>query len=802
MGSATFDADVERTGRHSGLTDAEVRERRARFGVNEVPEQRTGPVRGTLRRLWGPVPWLLEAAMVFELVLGKGIQAAFVFLLLLFSAITGEIQESRAKTAIGYLHRQLQITTRTLRNGAWGRLPARDIVPDDVVHVRVGDIVPADVRIVDGNLSVDESAISGESIDVARQPGEVVPAASTVSHGEAIATVTAIGPASSYGRTTELARTAEAPGRLQVLLFTIVRYLAYLDVVLALVLVVAALVRGTSWQDLLPFLVILFIATIPISMPSSFTVANSLEARTLATQGVLVTGLSGIQEAATMDVLLVDKTGTLTKNRPEITAFRGFGGTTGPELLRCAMAATDGTATDTISAAITRAYAEQGWPLPRRLSFTGFDPVRKVSSALLPPRGEGGGVPVAVVLGSPAVVAEMADIPADFATQVDALGAQGARTLVVASGEAEGRLACRGLIALADAPRDDARAALEQIRDLGIRTIMITGDTAATARAIAAQVGIGDRVGSPRDAQRDPLGFDAFADVYPEDKYAVVRALQRAGTVVGMTGDGINDAPALKQADVGIAVGSATDVAKSAARVVLSERGLSDIAHLIDSGHRVFRRMMTWTITKLARTAELAALLTLGFVVVGFFPVSLGLIVLIVIMNDLVTLTLGTDRAWPTSVPEKWDLPRLARISALFTVGWLAVGLALLWLSVDVWAVRADQVSSLMFVYLICSAMATVLMTRTRDAFWTFTPSAWVGGMIAVNVVVAMLLAAFGLMMAPVPWPFLLAVVAVTLAAMLVLDGLKVRYYRATGILGTERHLAEPAPAHRSGATR
>jgi len=371
--------------------------------------------------------------------------------------------------------------------------------------------------------------------------------------------------------------------------------------------------------------------------------------------------------------------------------------------------------------------------------------------------------------------------------QVELLSSKGSRVLAVASGRSEA-LVCQGLLALADSPRDDARESVAKIQALGIRVIMLTGDTAGTARSIAEQVGIGNRIGTLQDALSHPLEFDGFANVYPEDKYKIVQAIQKSGMVVGMTGDGINDAPALKQADVGIAVSSATDVAKSAARVVLTEPRLSDITKVVDGGHRVYRRMMTWTITKLARTAELAALLTFGFIFTGFFPVSLSLIVFIVVMNDMVTLTLGTDRAWPTSVPERWNMPELARISGIFTIGWLALGLGLLWFYLERQHLGAAQISSLMFLYLMYSAMETILMTRTRDAFWSFAPSKWVGGMIALNVLLATSMAAFGWVMAAVSLRSILTLLAITLVAMLILDNLKMRYYRITGILGTERH--------------
>jgi H+-transporting ATPase len=581
----------------------------------------------------------------------------------------------------------------------------------------------------------------------------------------------------------ELVRTAEAPGRLQVLLFNIIRYLAYLDILLIVILVITALIRGTPWQELLPFLAILIIATIPISMPSAFTVANALEAHRLAKENVLTTGLTGIQEAASMNVLLVDKTGTLTNNRPEIVELVTFGQQEDTELLKLAAAASDDTSNDSISTAILGAFKERRLDMPKRLSFTPFDPAQKISKAQISQKGR----QLNVVLGSPAVIAKIATVPDNFKDQVNLLSAKGSRVLAVASGESE-ELVCQGLIALADSPRDDARDSIAKIQKLGIRVIMLTGDTAGTAKAIAGQVGIGNRIGTLEDALSNPLNFDGFANVYPEDKYKIVKALQNLGMVVGMTGDGINDAPALKQADVGIAVSTATDVAKSAAKVVLTEPNLSDITKVIDGGHRVYRRMMTWTITKLARTAELAALLTFGFIFTGFFPVSLSLIVFIVVMNDMVTLTLGTDKAWPTTVPEKWNMPQLAKIAAIFTIGWLALGLGLLWFYLKVQNLSAAQISSLMFLYLIYSAMETILITRTRDPFWSFAPSKWVGGMVAINIVVATLMAAFGWAMTAVSLQSIIILLIITILAMLILDGLKVWYYRVTGILGTERH--------------
>jgi len=775
---------IESSYEGTGLHESDIQARRQQYGYNEIPEKHVGPFIGTLKRMWGPIPWLLEAAMVFELFLGKIPQAIVVFLLLVFSALIGEVQELRAKKALGFLHQKLQISIRTLRNGTWITLPSRELVPGDIVHVRVGDIVAADMEIVSGTVSVDESSLTGESVDVTKGIADTIFSASTITHGEAIARVTAIGTKSAYGKTAELVRTAEAPGRLQTLLFKIVRYLAYLDIILAVILIITAFVNGTPWQELLPFTVILFIATIPISMPSSFVVANSVEAKNLAQQHVLVTGLTGIQEAASMNVLLVDKTGTLTNNRPEIARLIPYDNLEETALLQLAASASDHTSSDSISAAIIEACRNQKVNMLERISFTPFDPAHKLSKAQIIQNG----APLNVAMGSPLVMAEIAEIPSNFSEQVDTLSAGGARVLAIASGEND-KLICRGLIALADSPRSDAKESIAKIKEMSIRVIMVTGDTISTAKAIAREVGIGDRIGTLKDALSNPLDFDGFANVFPEDKYRIVQAFQKLGMVVGMTGDGINDAPALKQADVGIAVSTATDVAKSAARIVLTEPKLLDIIKVIDSGHRVYRRMMTWTITKLARTAELAALLTFGFIFTGFFPVSLSLIVFIVVMNDMVTLTLGTDKAWPTRVPEHWNLPLLARISAIFTVGWLILGLGMLWFYHNVQNLGAEQISSLMFLYLMYSAMATIIMTRNRYRFWSFPPSKWVAGMVTANIILATLMAAMGWVMTAVPVQSILILAIITVLAMLVLDSLKMWYYNVTGILGTEKVL-------------
>ncbi|WP_369396175.1 HAD-IC family P-type ATPase [Paucilactobacillus hokkaidonensis] len=593
-----------------------------------------------------------------------------------------------------------------------------------------------------------------------------------------MAQVAKIGRDSASGKTTELIKTAEAPGRLQTLLFTIVRYLAYLDVVLAVVLVITALIRGTSWTFLLPFLVILFIATIPVSMPSSFTVANSLEAQNLAKKDILVSGLVGIQEAASMNALLVDKTGTLTRNQSKVIAVKSFNSKFSlNQIMVAALTLTDDTNNSVIDQALKNYGHQNNIESVERKSFRPFSPVTKYSSGEVQFNGQ----PIKLMLGSPEALTNLTGDTTE-AKQIAAM-AQSGRLICVASTNQ-----ILGAIILADTPRPDSKKAVLAVQKLGVKVIMVTGDDIKTAKSVAGQVGIGPRIGTLADIQNEPdlMLFDGFANIFPADKLKIVKKLQQQGQVVGMTGDGINDAPALKQADVGIAVNSASDVVKLAARVVLTKPGLTDIVPIIDSGHRVYRRMMTWIITKLARTAELAALLTFGFIFTGFFPVSLSLIVFIVVMNDMVTLVLGTDRAWRTQIPERWNLPQLAKIAGIFTIGWLVIGFGLLWFYLQIQKLSSSQISSAMFLYLIYSAMATIWMTRVRDHFWSFAPSKAVGWMTFADIAVATTMVLAGLITAKISISIVLEVLIVTIVGMIILDQIKMVYYHHNGILGTE----------------
>jgi len=743
---------------NNGLTTQEAEVLRQKHGYNETPTIKKSFMSLILKRLVGPIPYIIELALVIELLLGNYIQVGFIFALLLFSAIDGAIQENRAAKSIGELDTKLIAYASVLRDGKWKKLSSRELVPTDLIHLSVGSIIPADCKVAAGTILVNQSVVTGESKAVTKSEDDILYSGSTVIQGTADVLVEKTGKNSSLGKTTELVRTNEAPGRLENLLFTVVKYLAYLDIVLAVILTITALIRHTPFLSLLPFLVILFVATIPISMPSSFAVANSLEAGILSKKGILVGGLTGIQEAGSMNILLMDKTGTITKNKPELDDLVSLNGLDKVQLLKYALATVKPSSVNPLDLAIMQRAKSDNVTVSKIKEQISFDPKLKGARATLDNDDE-------VFLGSP-VKSKLDD---SIKKKISELSLQGLQIMALSVNQE-----VVGLLTFKDQVKDDMPETIAALKKQGVTVLMLTGDTAPTAQAIAQKIGLNDKIGTVDDALSDVLSFGGFANVYPEDKYKIVKSLQDKGYVVGMTGDGINDAPALKQADVGIAINTATDISKLAARIILTEPSLMGITELIDSGHRVYQRMMTWLITKLARTAQLALLLTVGYLCTNFFPISLNIIVFIVILNDCVTLTLGTDQVKTNHLPENWNLKNLSKISVIYTIGWLALGFLILWYSVSFTSLSHSQISGMLFVYLIYSAMGMILSTRTRDHFWSIPTSKAVGTVIFINLIVSSLIGILGLATGVMN---VLVIFLICCVMFLILDMIKVSYY-------------------------
>ena len=766
-----------------GLSTEDARRRVRLYGPNAVKEEprRLGLV--FLSKLWAPVPWMLEAAVALELLLGRRGEAIAIAALLVFNAVVSFAQEHRAQRALGLLRQRLSVQTRVRRDGRWRLLSAQEIVPGDAIHLRVGDLVPADARLADGQLLVDQSALTGESLPKDLTAPDTAYAGAVVKRGEATAEVVATGARTYFGKTAELVRTAQSPSHLEGLIFRIVKRLVALDLVLVVVVVIYALIAAAPVAEILPFALMLLVASVPVALPATFALATALGAQGLAGRGVLVTRLSAIEDAAAMDVLCTDKTGTLTQNRLTVGDIRPYAPHHAADVLRWAALACDEATQDPIDVAILAAARERNVmaPIPERLAFVPFDPGTKRSEALWREAGQ----VVHVLKGAPQTIGSLAVNPdPGMLSAVEALSVQGVRVLAVAAGPPD-RLALLGLLSLQDPPRPDARAIVRNLQDLGVRVVMITGDGLATARAVAAQVGIGSRACGAGALQKEldsrALEYDVIAGVFPEDKFRLVQALQGQDHVVGMTGDGVNDAPALKQAEVGVAVSNATDVAKASASLILTGPGLGDIVAAVETARRIYQRMLTYTLNKIIKTVEVSLFLTLGLIITGALITTPRLIVLLLVANDFVTMSIATDRVSFARAPDRWQVPQ-------FVASAIALALPLLGMSfTGLWIGRAcglalPQLQTLAFVILVFGGQATVYLVRERRHFWSSRPSWWMIGSSLGDVAIVSLLATRGWLMAPVPIQLVGALLRLYLAYLIGADVVKSRVFARYGL--------------------
>ena len=777
-----------------GLSEAEAAERLATFGPNAIEAERRHLLRQLASKLAGPVPYMLEAAVALELAVGKTTEAIIVAALVIFNGVLSFLQEGRARHALELLRSRLAVQARVLRDGHWELLKAEVLVPDDVVHVRMGDIVPADLLVLDGSVSVDQSVLTGESADVAAAAGDALYAGSLVRLGEATGRVSATGAATYFGHTAELVRTAKTASHLEETIFKVVWALLAMDGALVMATLAYGLATGMALAELLPFVLILVIATVPVALPATFTLASSLGALELAHSGVLVTHLSAIEEAAALDLLCSDKTGTITQNRLSVTAVKAYSGGSEAEVVVLGAAASEAATQDPIDLAIIEAAADAGQP-GQRIGFVPFDPATKRSEATY----RAAGSVLRVAKGAPAAIASISEAPSSLQSDVEELASAGARVLAVAAGVERLRLA--GLVALGDPLREDSGALTERLHGLGVRVVMVTGDSAPTALAVAREVGIGTRLAGPeelRDGAPEALDFDVVAGVLPQDKLALVERAQSAGHVVGMTGDGVNDAPALKRAEVGIAVSSATDVAKDAAGVVLTTAGLGGIVAAIETGRRVYQRMLTYTLNKIAKTFQVSLFLGLGLLITGDFVTTPRLVLLLLFANDFVTMSIATDRVGFSPRPDRWQVPAISLAALGVAIPWLGASFATFYVGRDVLGLGLPGTQTLVFVMLVFTGQATVYLVRERGHLWAARPSNWMMLATGLDVVVVVAMADRGILMAPVHLAYLALLLAAVVAATLLLDLVKAPLLSRLGGLPSASTKA-PAPGAQQG---
>ena len=776
----------------TGLTRTEVDVRRKEHGYNEVAEHKDHPALKFLGKFWGMSAWMLELIMVLSAVLHKYSDLAVVSVLLIVNAVVSFVQERRAAGVVDTLRRRLQINSRVLREANWQVVPARELVPGDIVRVRAGDIIPADVKLLTGTLSIDESALTGESKDAEKAPGESLSSGSVVRRGEGNGVVMLIGAKTGLGRTTELVQEARPKLHIDVVVAKIVRWLFLVVGALLGMVVVMSLVRGTPLLDMVPLMLILLTSAIPLSLPVMFTVSMAVGSKELAKRGVLVTRLSAAEDAATMDVLCVDKTGTITMNQLAVTGVIPLAHATEADVLFAGALASQEANQDPIDLALLAAAKERhifdGRPAVTPVSFAPFDAKNRRTEAV----AEQDGQRLRVMKGAVETVAQACGLqpPAIEALEarVSESALKGYRTLAVARGPETGALALVGLVTLYDPPRPDAKQLIAALHDLGVPVKMLTGDALAVASEIAREVGLPNiqrmaelkaaGVAAGDDAVDLLAGADGLAEVYPEDKYIVVQHLQAAGHVTGMTSDGVNDAPALREAEVGIAVSTATDVAKGAASVVLTEPGLTNIVALIEQGRTIYQRILTYIINKISRTILKTAFVAIAFVVTGKFVMSAFAMLLLVFITDFAKISLATDRVRPSKKPETWNIGHLITVSVVLGALMVAEALLALWIG---WsrcglATSDNALNTFSFLTLLYFAAFSIVSARERRWFWATMPSKAVVAAVVAETLVGTVLAFVGLPgLMPLPgWQTLAIFVYAMVFCLVVNDAVKV----------------------------
>lgn len=733
-----------------GLTSDEARGRLEKLGPNAVPDTAMHPLRRALAKFWAPVPWMLEAAIVLEIVLGKYVEAAIIAVLLVFNAALGFFQEGRAQATLAALKSRLALNASVRRDNVWLTVPAADLVPGDIVKLSLGAVVAADVRLTEGEILLDQSMLTGESIPIEAGPGLQTYAGALVRRGEAVAEVTATGTHTKFGRTAELVRTAHAESSQQKAVLRVVRNLAMFNGVVIVMLVTYAWILKMPSGEIVPLVLTAILASIPVALPATFTLAAAIGARALAKLGVLPTRLSAVDEAASIEILCADKTGTLTLNALTVTAVHAMPGFDEPHVLGMAALASSDGGQDPVDGAIRAADAKKtASDIPKLIKFTPFDPATKMSEATA---ADASGATVRVVKGAFAAVTLFAPPSPDASKAANDLEAQGFRVLAVAVGPPDA-VKLAGLIALSDPPRADSAALIKELSALGVRTVMVTGDAPATAAIVAHAMGLDGKTCPPGpipDTVR-PEEFAVFAGVLPEGKFNLVKAFQKSGHTVGMCGDGANDAPALRQAQMGIAVSTATDVAKSAAGIVLTQPGLGGIVASVKEGRVTFQRILTYALNSITKKIVQVLFLAVGLVMTGHAILTPMLMVIIMLTGDLLGMSLTTDNVRPSPTPNAWRIGELTIAGVFMGFSELVFCTAVLVFAKFRLGFGIETLRTLALVAIVFGNQATTYTNRERQRMGTSRPSLWLVGSSVVDVLIAATLATFGIAMAPLP---------------------------------------------------
>jgi len=776
----------------NGLSATEVNQRLAQYGPNELAEKKRNPLLEFCSHFWGPIPWMIEAAAILSALVQHWADFCIITVLLLANAVVGFWEEFQAGNAIAALKANLALKARVKRDGKWTEAPARELVPDDLIRLRLGDIVPADARLLEGeSVEVDQSALTGESLPVEKKQNDSVYSGSILRKGEIDAIVTATGTRTYFGKTAQLVASAQTASHFQKAVLKIGDYLIVLAAALVVLIITVALFRGDKFTTTLQFALVLTVAAIPVAMPTVLSVAMAVGARVLARKQAIVSRLAAIEELAGMDVLCSDKTGTLTQNKLTLGEPFCLGAVRPDELVLASALASRTEASDVIDQAVLNGLKDRealkGF---RTVHFQPFDPVSKRTEASIEASG---GKPFKVSKGAPQVILALIADASRIRPQVEKVtndfALRGFRALGVARTDDQGQWQFLGMLPLFDPPREDSKETIATAAQMGVRVKMVTGDQVAIGKEIAGRVGLGTNIldasvfnqtGVHEAGQLEQTieEADGFAQVFPEHKFHIVETLQKRGHIVGMTGDGVNDAPALKKADAGIAVSGATDAARAAADIVLLAPGLSVIVDAIKESRKAFQRMNSYAIYRIAETLRVLIFMTLSILVFNFYPVTAVMIVMLALLNDGPILAIAYDNVHYANRPEAWNMRLVLGISTVVGMAGVFATFILFYLGERVFGLSRDVLQTFIFLKLAVAGHLTIFVTRTRGPFWSIRPGPLLLWTSVVTKVLATLAAVYGLFMVPISWKWAGLIWVYAFAEFVVNDRLKLAAYR------------------------